>query len=112
MRIYTTSTIILKIRYCAECPAHDPKYIKKLVNGGRSNKWVSELSHVLCRKTGNRVGLTGIDPHCPLPECSECQDVVSGSDQMDSCLRRNDGGVDREQRAERQDDAPTKRGAW
>lgn len=68
MRLYTTSTIQIKIRFCAECPAHEKVMLRKRVPFGATDRWISEPDHVICKKTARRIGMSGIDPQCPLPE--------------------------------------------
>lgn len=64
MRIWSNAVIAeLRVSNCAECPEHKKVQIRRKTPTG----WMTETSHVSCRKTGRNVTLMGIGDGCPLP---------------------------------------------
>lgn len=65
MRKWSNAVIAeLRVSNCAECPDHKKVQVRRKAATG----WVTETSHVSCRKTGRNVTLMGIGDGCPLPE--------------------------------------------
>ena len=65
MRIWSNAVIAeLRVSNCAECPDHKKVQVRRKAATG----WVTEISHVSCRKTGRSVTLMEIGDGCPLPE--------------------------------------------
>ena len=64
MRKWSNAVIAeLRVSNCAECPDHKKVQVRRKAEAG----WVTETSHVSCRKTGRNVTLMGIGDGCPLP---------------------------------------------